>query len=87
MNEQNFNLLNRAVTHTARHSQYIRGTDYSSRNLSDEVIEDIGFQLVSLYESLYEKHVGGNGGGSPPQTGAVNGDQKQRQSDGYQPYR
>lgn len=87
MNERNFNLAYRAVTHTARYSQYERGTGYSSRNLSDEAIQDIGFQLASLYESLYEKHVGGNGGGTPPQTSATNGDQRKRESGFYLPYR
>lgn len=71
MTDQNFDSHKQLVKRAAIHSQQFRHTNYSSRNLSDDAIEDIGFKLVSLFEELYEKHTGGAGGGTPPTTGTL----------------
>lgn len=69
MTDQNFDSYKQLVKRAAIHSQQFRHTNYSSRDLSDDAIEDIGFQLVNIFEDLYERHTGGSGGGKPPKTG------------------
>jgi hypothetical protein len=69
MTDQNFQSYLHLVKRAAIHSQQFRHTNYSSRNLPNDAIEDIGFQLVSLFEELYEKRSGGEGGGTPPKKG------------------
>lgn len=69
MTDQNFESYQHLIKRAAIHSQRFRHTDYSSRSLSDAAIEDIGFQLVSLFEDLYEKHNGGSTGGTRPRNG------------------
>lgn len=69
MTDQNFDSYKQLVKRAAIHSQQFRHTNYSSRNLSEDAIEDIGFQLASLFEELYEKHTGGSGGRTSPKTG------------------
>lgn len=69
MTNQNFQSYLHLVKRAAIHSQQFRHTNYSSRTLSDGAIEDIGFQLVGLFEELYERHNGGAGGETPPTMG------------------
>lgn len=63
MTDQTFQSYLHLVKRAAIHSQQFRHTDYSSRNIPNAVIEDIGLQLVTLYEDLYETH---SCGGTPP---------------------
>lgn len=57
--------LRQLVSKAAIHSQQYRLTDYSSRRLSPETVQDIGFKLVNLYEELFELHINDQGGTSP----------------------
>lgn len=70
MTEQNFESLRHLVKRAAIHSQQFRHSGYSSRDLSDDEIRDIGFQLVTLFESLYEKRLGDTGGRKRPKKAA-----------------
>lgn len=70
MTDQNFDSYKQLVKRAAIHSQQFRHTNYSSRDLSDDAIEDIGFQLVNLFEGLYERNIQDTGGGTPPKGGA-----------------
>lgn len=69
MSNQAFSSYHQVIRRAAIHSQQFRHTEYPSRRLSNDAITDIGFQLVSLYEELYARHVGDAGGGTPPITG------------------
>jgi len=66
MTDQTFQSYLHLVKRAAIHSQQFRHTTYSSRDLSDDAIEDIGFQLVGLFEELYEQHAVNTGEGTPP---------------------
>jgi hypothetical protein len=61
--------LRQLVSRVAIHSQQYRLSDYSSRRLSPESIQDIGFKLVNLYEELFEQHMANDGVGAPPRKG------------------
>lgn len=87
MNEPKFDSLQRVVKFAAIHSQQFRLSGYSSRGLSADDIEDIGIQLVNLYEMMFEQKLGGVGGGKPPNANAAAGGQRQRHSTKSGPYR
>ena len=85
MNEPKFDSLRRVVKYTAIHSQQFRLSGYSSKELSADNIEDIGIQLVNLYEKLFEEKLGGVGGGKP--AAANSGGQRKRCNRSGLPYR
>jgi len=72
MTDQNFLSYLHLVKRAAIHSQQFRHTNYSSRNLSDNAIEDIGLQLVNLFEELYERNTGSAESETRPRKGTPN---------------
>lgn len=69
MTEPKLESFRKAVMFAAIHSQKYRHSGYSSKNLADHIVEEIGDQIVDLYELLYERYVDGVGGGTPPLSG------------------
>lgn len=87
MNEPKFDSLRRVVKYAAIHSQQFRLSGYSSHELNADDIEDIGIQLVNLYEKMFEEKLGGVGGGKPPTANVGAGGQRQRTGRSGLPYR
>ena len=87
MTDQNFQSLNLLVRRAAIHSQQFRHSDYSSRHLSEEETMDIGFQLVTLFETLYEQRREDSGGSKRPKKAAFPEPACGRERPRPQPYR
>jgi hypothetical protein len=64
MTVSNNESLRQIVSKAAIHSQQHRRSNYSSRRLSQEAIQDIGFKLVLYYEELFEKQIDSDQGGA-----------------------
>jgi hypothetical protein len=69
MTDQSFQSYKHLIKRAAIHSQQFRHSRFSSRDLSDNEVEEIGFQLVTLFEELFEKRSMGGGGLAPPKKG------------------